>query len=109
MLRFLFRLGVLALAAFGAKALYDKLAPKQDQLRSTADTFIDRTSTAAKEMGTKVSGAAQHLASTAQSDASDVRDTAARQADEVKSAAQQAKDDVRRELDDSVHTQGARS
>ena len=54
MIRFLIRLAVLALAAFGAKSLYERfVAPNQDQLRQSADQFIDRTSTAAREVGTR--------------------------------------------------------
>lgn len=96
-MRFLIRLAVLGLAAVGAKALYDKLAPKQDQLRSSADTFVDRTTTAARDLGTKVSDAAHSLASTAQTNAADVTDAARKGADEVRAAAEQAKDDLTRD------------
>ena len=110
-MRFLFKLAVLALAAFGVKTLYDKLAPKQQQLRGTGDTFFDRTSNAAREIGSQVSTAAQRVASSAKSGAGDVRDTASReadtvrataseQADEVTAAAKQAKDEATRTLQD---------
>lgn len=93
-MRFLFRLAVLALAAVGVKALYDKLAPRQDQLRASADTFLDRTTAAARGVGAKVSDAAQDVAATAQSNATDVRDAARSGADEVRAAAEQARDEI---------------
>lgn len=102
MIRFLIRIAVLALAAFGAKALYDRfVAPNQDQLRQTADQFIDRTSTAAREVGNKVSGAAGDIASTVETNAADVKATAQREADNVSAAATQAKNETVRTLQDS--------
>jgi len=98
-MRFLFRLVVLALAALGAKTLYDMLAPKQDQLRSSADTFLDRTTSAARDVGAKVTGAAKNLASTAQSNAADVKDAALEGADRVRSAAEQARDELAQDGD----------
>ena len=41
-MRFLIRLGVLALAAFGAKALFDKYAPRAGDLKQPANDFMDR-------------------------------------------------------------------
>jgi hypothetical protein len=96
-MRFLVRLAVLALAAFGAKALYDKLAPRKDQLRSTADDLLDRTATAARDVGAKVGDAASDLASTAQSRAADVRDAAVQGAGDVRAAAERARDDLSEE------------
>ena len=86
-MRFLFRLVVLALAAVGAKSLYEKLAPKQDQFRSSADTFLGRTQAAARDVTSKVADAAQNLASTAQTNAAEVKDAALQGADQVKDAA----------------------
>jgi len=93
-MRFLFRLAVLALAAVGAKSIYDKLAPKQDQFLSTADTFLGRTQAAARDVGAKVTDAASNLASTAQSNVAGVKDAALHGADEVRSAAEQARDEL---------------
>jgi hypothetical protein len=93
-MRFLFRLVVLVLAAVGVKALYEKLAPRQDQLRSTADTFLDRTTTAARDVGARVSDAAQIIADNAHRNAADVRDAAAEGAGRVRAAAEDARDEL---------------
>ncbi|HEX5586786.1 MAG TPA: hypothetical protein VFZ17_05720 [Acidimicrobiia bacterium] len=95
MIRFFIRIAVLALAAFGAKSLYERfVAPNQDQLRQTADQFIDRTSTAAREVGNKVTGAAGDVASTVETNAADVKATAQREAQNVGAAATQAKNET---------------
>jgi hypothetical protein len=93
-MRFLLRIAILGLAAFGAKTIYEMLAPKKEQFRSTADDFLDRTTNAAREVGTKVTEATKNVAATAQSSAADVRDTAMAQADEVKAAAHDAVDET---------------
>jgi hypothetical protein len=83
----LIRLVVLGLAAYGAKTLYDKLAPRKDELRESGAQFFDRTAGAAREVGGKIGDATQSLVDTAQSRAADVKATVADQADEVRSAA----------------------
>ena len=47
-MRFLFRLGVLALAAVGAKALYDRFAPKAAELARPASDVLDTAKEAAR-------------------------------------------------------------
>jgi len=85
--RTLIRLVVLALAAYGAKTLYDKLAPRKDELRQTGAQFIDRTAGATREMRDKISDATQSLVDTAHDRAAEVKATATEQASEVRSAA----------------------
>ncbi len=94
-MRFLFRLVVLALAAVGAKTLYDKLAPHRDEFKRTGADFVDRTTSAAREVAGKAQEASQRVASTAQQGAGEVRDTAMQKAQDVKSAAEDAKDEAR--------------
>lgn len=86
-MRTLIRLVVLGLAAYGAKALYDQLAPKKDQLRQSGAQFVDRTAGAAREMGGKISDATQSLVDTAHDQATEVKAAATEQANEVRSAA----------------------
>jgi len=45
-MRFLFRLGVLALAAVGAKTLYERFAPKAAELRGPASNMLDSAKSA---------------------------------------------------------------
>ena len=61
-MRMLIRLAVLALAAMGAKALYDKFAPRADNLKQTGAEFVDRAGSAAHDVGAKVSDATQKVA-----------------------------------------------
>ena len=98
-MRILIRLAVLALAAFGAKSIYEKLAPRKDTLRATGAEFMERTGSAAREVGAKVSDATQRVAATAQESAADLSVTARAQAGEVKAAAEEAKDKTLRDLD----------
>ena len=93
-MRFLFRLVVLALAAFGAKSLYDKLAPHSDELKRTGAGFVDRTTTAAREVADRATEATQRVTSSAQEGAAAVKD-AVEQAGQVKAAAEDAKDEAR--------------
>jgi uncharacterized protein YjbJ (UPF0337 family) len=78
-MRFLIRLAVLALAAVGAKALYDRFAPKAAELREPVSGVIDTAKGAARD----VSGHAKDAAS-------EVVDDAKQRAAEVKDQAQQA-------------------
>jgi hypothetical protein len=73
-MRFLFRLVVLALAAVGAKTLYDQFAPKAAELRGPAGGVIDSAKSAARDVG-------QH----AKDAAADVRDQASAAADQAQS------------------------
>src|SRR5262245_37917538 len=70
-MRFVFRILVLALAAIGAKFVYDTFMMRREEFRNTADTLLNRTSSAAQEMRASVTEAATNIASTVQSAASD--------------------------------------
>jgi hypothetical protein len=85
--RTLIRLVILGLAAYGAMALYEKLAPRKDELRRSGAQFLDRTSGAVREVGGKLGDAAQTIGETAQEQAAEVKAAAAQQASTVRSAA----------------------
>ncbi len=87
MFRLLFRLIVLALAALGAKSLYDRLAPHADELEATGTDLVDRASTATRDLGKSVTDATQQVVGTAKKGAGDVKATAVDAANEVKDAA----------------------
>ena len=57
-MRFLVRLGILGLAAYGAKMLYDKYSPRLDELRGPANQFMERTSGAVQNAVDEVGRAA---------------------------------------------------
>src|SRR5438477_13217670 len=78
-MRILIRLGVLALAAVGAKTLYDRFAPKAAELREPVSGVLDT----AKETARDVSGQAKDAAS-------QVVDTAKQRAGEVRQQAESA-------------------
>ena len=85
-MRFLLRLGVLALAAFGAKALYDRFAPKAAELKGPAGDVLDTAKTAARDVTQHAKDAAAEVADDARQKANDVRDqasTAVEQAQDV--------------------------
>ena len=98
-MRMLFRLAVLALAAIGAKALYDKFAPHADSLKQTGSEFVDRAGSAARDVGAKVSDATQKVVATAKESVDEVKATAQDKAQEVRAAADDAKDKAADELD----------
>jgi hypothetical protein len=75
-MRFLFRLGVLALAAVGAKTLYDRFAPKASELRGSAGDVLGSAKTAARDVSQHAKDAASEVADDAMQRASDVRDQA---------------------------------
>jgi hypothetical protein len=85
--RTLIRLTLLGLAVFGAKTLYDKLAPRKDELRKSGQQFLDRTSGAARELSGKVGDATQSLVETAEDRGAELKAAAAEQANVVRSAA----------------------
>jgi hypothetical protein len=85
--RTLIRLVVLGLAAFGAKTLYDKLAPRKDELRQSGAQFLDRTAGAARHVGDTISSATESVVDSAHDAAAEVKATAVEQASEVRSAA----------------------
>ncbi len=75
-MRFLFRLVVLGLAAFGAKALYDKFAPKAADLREPVSGVLDSAKEAARGVSETAKGAASQVVEDAKQRAGDVRDQA---------------------------------
>lgn len=90
-MRFLIRVAVLALAAFGAKALYDRFAPRREELGRTASDLLSRTASAGREVKDKAAEVTGRVVSVAQEGAASIADTAAEQANEVKSAAEDAR------------------
>jgi ElaB/YqjD/DUF883 family membrane-anchored ribosome-binding protein len=80
-MRFLFRLAVLALAAVGVKALYDRYAPKAAELRGPANDVLDSAKSAARDVSQHAKDAAAEVADDARQRAGDVRDQAASAAD----------------------------
>jgi uncharacterized protein YjbJ (UPF0337 family) len=75
-MRFLFRLVVLGLAAFGAKSLYDKFAPKAADLREPVSGVLDSAKEAARGVSETAKGAASQVVEDAKQRAEDVRDQA---------------------------------
>ena len=78
-MRFLFRIAVLALAAFGAKTLYDKYAPRAGDLQKPATDFADRAKSAVERSKGQFSSAAHQMTGAAKD-----------MTDEIKSAADDA-------------------
>jgi hypothetical protein len=85
-MRLLFRIVVLALAAVGAKALYDRFAPKAAELRGPAGDVFDSAKNAAQGVTDHARVAASSVADDARAGAEEVR----RQASAV---VEQAQDD----------------
>ena len=86
-MRFLFRLGVLALAVFGAKSLYDRFAPKAAELRGPAGDVFGTAKSAARDVSQHAKDAASEVADDARQRASDVRDKAADAAEQAQGSA----------------------
>ncbi|HEY3672671.1 MAG TPA: hypothetical protein VGN51_17165 [Acidimicrobiia bacterium] len=85
-MRFLLRLGVLALAAVGAKALYDQFAPKAAELKGPAGDVLGSAKSAALGVTQHAKDAAAEVADDARQKANDVREqasTAVEQAQDV--------------------------
>lgn len=91
-MRWILRLMVLALAAFGAKTLYDKIAGRSDELKETGSRVLDRAGAAAQDIRAMASDAAQQVAETARASAGEVKQTASDNAASVKRAAKDVKD-----------------
>jgi hypothetical protein len=72
-MRFLFRIAVLALAAVGAKTLYDRLAPKAAEMRGPASDVFDSAKNAAQDVTKHARVAASEVADDARARAEDVR------------------------------------
>ena len=82
-MRFLLRLGVLALAVVGAKSLYDRFAPKAVELRGPAGDVLDTAKSAARDVTQHARDAAAGVADDARHRAEEVRDQAVAAADEA--------------------------
>jgi hypothetical protein len=86
-MRFLFRLAVLALAAVGVKALFDRFAPKAAELRGPATDVLESAKSAAR-------GVSQHAKDAAADVADDARQRAAELGDQTSTAIGKATDIV---------------
>ena len=75
-MRFLIRLGVLALAAVGAKTLYDRFAPKAAELREPVSGVLDTAKEAARDVSGQAKDAASQVVDTAKQRAGEVRQQA---------------------------------
>jgi hypothetical protein len=82
-MRFLFRIAVLALAAVGAKSLYDRFAPKAAELRGPASNVLDSAKNAAQDVAKHAQVAASEVADDARARADDVRRQASAVADQA--------------------------
>jgi hypothetical protein len=85
LLRLAIRLGVLALAVFGAKTLYDKFSSRVRSLKGPASEFVqhanviaDQTAERARRAAREAKGAATDAADDLQRAADDAKDEAAR-------------------------------
>lgn len=86
-MRFLFRLVVLALAAVGAKTLYDQFAPKAADLKGSAGDVLGSAKSAARDVTEHAKDAASEVADDARQRANDVRDQAAAATDDAPTVA----------------------
>jgi uncharacterized protein YjbJ (UPF0337 family) len=75
-MRILFRLAVLALAAFGAKALYDQFAPKAAELKEPMAGVLDTAKGAARDVSGHAKEAAAQVVGDAKQRAGEVKDQA---------------------------------
>ena len=80
-MRFLFRIAVLALAAFGAKTLYDKYAPRAGDLQKPANDFVDRAKSAVDRTKGQFSSAAHQMTGAAKDVTDEIKSAAARRGD----------------------------
>ena len=85
-MRFLFRLGVLALAAVGAKALFDRFAPKAAELKGPAGDVLGSAKSAARDVTQHAKDAASEVADDARQRASIVKEQAASAVDQAPDA-----------------------
>jgi hypothetical protein len=95
-MRFLFRLLVLALAVVGAKALYDRFAPRAADLRGPANDVLGSAKDAAQGISQHAKVAAGQVADDARRRAGEVADDARQRAgavrDQAADAVQEAQD-----------------
>jgi uncharacterized protein YjbJ (UPF0337 family) len=86
-MRMLIRLAVLALAAVGAKSLYERFAPKAADLREPVSGVLDTAKSAARDVTGHAKEAASQVVDDARTRASEVRDEARDAADTVSNSA----------------------
>jgi uncharacterized protein YjbJ (UPF0337 family) len=82
-MRILIRLAILALAAVGAKALYDRFAPRAADLREPVSGVIDTARSAARDVTGHAKEAAGQVVDDARTRAGEVRDEARDAADTI--------------------------
>jgi hypothetical protein len=82
-MRILIRLAVLALAAVGAKSLYERFAPKAADLREPVSGVIDTAKSAARDVTGHAKVAASQVVDDARTRAGEVRDEARDAADTI--------------------------
>jgi hypothetical protein len=82
-MRFILRLGVLALAVVGAKSLYERFAPKAAELRGPAGDVLGTAKNAARDVTQHAKDAAAEVADDARQRANDVRDQASTVAEQA--------------------------
>jgi uncharacterized protein YjbJ (UPF0337 family) len=86
-MRMLIRLAVLALAAVGAKSLYERFAPKAADLREPVSGVLDTAKSAARDVTGHAKEAASQVVDDARTRASEVRDEAREAADTASNSA----------------------
>jgi uncharacterized protein YjbJ (UPF0337 family) len=82
-MRIIIRLAVLALAAVGAKALYDRFAPRAADLREPVSGVLDTAKSAARDVTGHAKDAAGQVVDDAKTRAAEVRDEARDAADTI--------------------------
>ena len=82
-MKFIIRLVVLALSAYGAWKLYEEYGDRIPAMRGSVDEFSDRSATAAKDAATQVGNAAGDAGDAIRSSAVDIRDAASDLQDDV--------------------------
>ena len=82
-MRFLLRLGVLALAVVGAKALFDQFAPKAADLKGPAGDVLGTAKSAALDVTQHAKDAATEVAQDAKQKANDVKEQASTAVDQA--------------------------
>jgi hypothetical protein len=91
-MRTLIRLGILILAALGAKGLWEKYGPRLHRAKSARADLSGRLKSSAVEVGTQLGGVAQRIGGTTHAGSGDSKYSALEKAEEVSAAADAAKD-----------------
>jgi hypothetical protein len=91
-MRKVFRLGVLALAALGAKGLWDKYGPRIQQAKRAGADLSGRVKSTAGDVGTRVMHVGQRIGGSTDASSADSKYSPLEKAEEVSAAAEAAKD-----------------